>query len=163
MKQLAWVSTVRSGDWIWNSGPSGPDAHFHNHSRVDVWSRRASKVTSLEFPSWLSRLRTQHGVREDVDLIPSLSEWVKEPMLLWAVVQVTDGAWICCCYGCGVGLATAAPIWPPAQDLYAMGVTIKFKKKKKKVTSLFFVGHLESWGIGSLFHTRCKVRRTSWI
>ena len=36
----------------------------------------------LEFPSWLSRLRTQHSVLEDVSLIPGLAQCVKYLALL---------------------------------------------------------------------------------
>ena len=38
-------------------------------------------VHILEFPLWLSRLRTPHGVHEDSGLIPGLSQWVKGPAL----------------------------------------------------------------------------------
>ena len=31
-----------------------------------------------EFPLWLSRLRAQHSVYEDVGLIPGLAQWVKD-------------------------------------------------------------------------------------
>ena len=34
---------------------------------------------------------------------PGLSQWVKDLALLWAVVKVTDLAWILCCCGCGIG------------------------------------------------------------
>ena len=34
---------------------------------------------------WLSGLRTQLCVCEDVDLIPGLTQWVKDPALLSAV------------------------------------------------------------------------------
>ena len=33
---------------------------------------------SLEFPSWFSRLRTQHSVHEDAAFIPGFSGWVKD-------------------------------------------------------------------------------------
>ena len=38
-----------------------------------------------EFLLWLSGLRTQHNVCEDVGLIPSLTQWVKDPVFLQAV------------------------------------------------------------------------------
>ena len=35
-------------------------------------------------------------------LIPGLIHWVKDPVLLWAVVQAADAAQIWCGCGCGV-------------------------------------------------------------
>ena len=40
---------------------------------------------------------------EVVGSIPDLVQWVKDPALPWAVVWVTEAAWIWRCYGCGVG------------------------------------------------------------
>ena len=31
-----------------------------------------------EFPLWLSGLRTQHSVYEDVSSIPGLTQWIKD-------------------------------------------------------------------------------------
>ena len=39
---------------------------------------------------WLSRLRTWHGLREDAGSVPVLTQWVEDPVLLQAVVWVTD-------------------------------------------------------------------------
>ena len=52
----------------------------------------------------------QHGTaemnmtrnREVSGLIPGLPQWVKDPALLWDVVQVTDVAQILGCCGCGL-------------------------------------------------------------
>ena len=38
--------------------------------------------TLVEFPLWVSRLRTWHTVREDSDSIPGLAQWVKDPASL---------------------------------------------------------------------------------
>ena len=39
------------------------------------------KKKKMEFPLWLSGLRTRHSVREDVGLIPGLAQWVKDSTL----------------------------------------------------------------------------------
>ena len=39
-----------------------------------------------EFSLWLSGLRTQNSVCEDAGLIPDLTQWVKDPALLQAIV-----------------------------------------------------------------------------
>ena len=56
----------------------------------------------MEFPLYLSRLRSQHSVCEDEGSIPGLTHWVKDPELLQAAVKVEDVAWIQCCRGCSV-------------------------------------------------------------
>ena len=39
------------------------------------------RIQLQEFLFWLRRLRTQHSVCEDADLIPSLAQCVKDPAL----------------------------------------------------------------------------------
>ena len=41
-------------------------------------------------------------IHEDLSLIPGPTQWVKDLVLPWAAVQVTDVAQIWCCYGCCV-------------------------------------------------------------
>ena len=74
-------------------------------------------------PVWLASMRTQ--VR-----IPGLAQWVKDPALLWAVVQVEDVAWTLCCCGCGIAgtcSSNSALVWRPP---YAKGAALKSQKKK---------------------------------
>ena len=40
---------------------------------------------------------------EGVGSIPGLTQWVKEPVLPCAVVEVADATWILRCCGCGGG------------------------------------------------------------
>ena len=43
------------------------------------------KLSVLGFPSWVSGLKTQHSLHEDMDSIPALAQWIKGLALLQAV------------------------------------------------------------------------------
>ena len=65
----------------------------------------------MTFPLWLSGLRIQHSVDENVSLVPGLTQWVRDPALPHAAEWVTDVARTWCC-GCGVGLQLQLPFNP---------------------------------------------------
>ena len=66
-------------------------------------------------------------------LIPGLAQWVKDPVLPRAAVQVADLARIQRCHGLWCSLAAVAPIRPLAwEPPYALGLALKSNQKKVK-------------------------------
>ena len=57
---------------------------------------------------WLTNLTRNH---EFEGLIPALAQWVKDPLLPRASVQLADAAWIPCCCGRGVGCSSDLTSW----------------------------------------------------
>ena len=83
-------------------------------------------VKKLNFgaPFIAQQLRNPIRIHEDVNLIPGLAQWVKDPALLWLWCRP----------------AAVALILPLAWDLpYAVGVAIKSKKKKKKLNFILCI------------------------
>ena len=88
----------------------------NNYFKISIWDTTTLNINDFhiywkiknyflrEPPLWLSGLTTPHSLHEATSLISGLTQWVKDPVLLQAVAQVTDVARIWCCHGCSVGL-----------------------------------------------------------
>ena len=71
---------------------------------LQVWHLQINqKYLGKEFPVVAQQLTNPTSIHEDVGLTPSLTQWIKDPTLLRAVVWVADAAGIWRCRGCGVG------------------------------------------------------------
>ena len=76
---------------------------------------------------WVKNLTSIH---DDVDSIPDLVQWIKDPALPPAAAQVADvaGIWHGC--GCGAASSCSSNLTPSPGTLYAAGVVLKRKKEK---------------------------------
>ena len=85
----------------------------------------------LEFPLWFSGLRTRQGLREDLDLIPGLAQWVKVLKFPQAVVADVAQIWHCC--GLGVGWQLQLPFYRWPRNFHVLQVQPQKEKEKKKI------------------------------
>ena len=64
--------------------------------------QQKKKIAPPGVPIVVQWLMNPIRIHEVGDSIPGLAQWVKDLVLLWAAVLVTDKAWILSCSGFGV-------------------------------------------------------------
>ena len=86
-----------------------------------------------EFTLWLSRLRTQICLCEDLGLIPGLTQQIKDQVLLLDLVQVKDasGIWCCCGFWWTQQLQLQLDPWP--RNFHVPQMQLLKEKGKKKI------------------------------
>ena len=73
--------------WLWCRLAAAAPIQPLAWGAMDTALKRKKMERELEeFPLWLDGLRIQHSVLEDAGLIPGLAHWVKDLLLLQAVV-----------------------------------------------------------------------------
>ena len=105
----------------------------------------------MEFLLWLKRLRTQPCLCEDVSLIPDLAQWVKDPVLLQAVVQVTGAAQIHCCSRCGIDSSFNSDSTPGPGASICCGYSHKKEKKNSNVVPELFEKNVFQFKIYNIY------------
>ena len=128
---VQWVKNPTLGAWVAVEVWVQSLAQHNRFKDLVLPYLRHSLQLQFESDPWP---RNFHGCSHlKKKLIPDLTQWVKDLVLPWAAVWVTDTAQILCSCGYGIGLAAAALIQPLAQELqYAVSVALKRERERKK-------------------------------
>ena len=131
-----WENTQRNSSWLNLLGNPGYD---DTKKVLEKQGCCALRNWIMEFLLWLSELRTWRCLCEDVGLIPSLTQWVKDLVLMHELVQVADVAQIQCCCGCGIGFRCSLDFPSPGTSIYCSYGREKEKKRKKPQNLTFLL------------------------
>ena len=103
--------------------------HYPNTKPNKDTTRKESKRVS--HPGSAQWVKNPTGLCEEADLIPGLTQWVKDLALPQPAVQIADVACIWHCCGCSIGPSCSSKSTPGPELPYTTGMVLKSKKEKE--------------------------------